>query len=244
MAGHSKWANIKRRKEKTDAKKGKIFTRISKELINAVKQGGSPDPKNNARLRLAVQRAKAVNFPSDNIDRLIKKAASKDQQEYHEFQYELYAHGGVGVILDIMTDNKNRISSDIRTVTNKCGGTVAVPGAVAFNFDRKGVILFSKQHAIEEELFAAAIDAGAEDFSSEDDAYIITTDPSLFDKVKEAVEKLGIKADEASLEMVPKAYIEVDAVTAKENLALLERLETIDDVDAVYHNMKLPDESE
>jgi YebC/PmpR family DNA-binding regulatory protein len=243
MAGHSKWANIKRRKEKTDAKKGKVFTRCSKEIINAVKLGGSPDPKSNARLRLAIQRAKAVNFPADNIDRLIKKAASKEQQEYHEFQYELYGYGGVGIILDIMTDNKNRIASDIRTVTNKCGGSVAVPGAVSFNFDRKGIILFSRHHAIEEELFAAAIEAGAEDFSTDEDSYVITTEPTLFDHVKEAVEKLGIKADEATIEMVPKSWIEVDEATAKDNLTLLERLETIDDVDAVYHNMKLPEET-
>ncbi|MBW2969317.1 YebC/PmpR family DNA-binding transcriptional regulator, partial [Candidatus Woesearchaeota archaeon] len=158
MAGHSKWANIKRRKEKVDAKRGKLFSRASKEIINAVKIGGSADPKTNNRLRLAIQKAKEVNFPSDNIDRLIKKAASADQEAYYEMQYELYGYGGVGIILDIMTDNKNRIASDVRIATNKRGGTVAVPGAVAFNFDRKGVIAITKKHAIEQELFAAALE--------------------------------------------------------------------------------------
>jgi YebC/PmpR family DNA-binding regulatory protein len=240
MSGHSKWANIKRRKEKTDAKKGKSFSRASKEIINAVKLGGSADPKTNNRLRIAIQHAKEVNFPSENIERVIKKAGSAEQQAYHEMQYELYGHGGVGLILDIMTDNKNRIASDIRIATNKRGGTVTVPGAVAFNFDRKGIILISKNHAIEEELFAAATEAGAEDFSADDDYYVITTDPANLYSVKEAVEKLGFHADEASIEMVPKSFIEVDAEAAKANLALIEWLEGIDDVDAVYHNMKMP----
>ena len=122
MSGHSKWANIKRQKEKTDAKKGKVFSRVSKEIINAVKLGGSGDPKTNTRLRLAIQKAKEANFPSDNIDRLIKKATSGEQEVFHEMQYELYGHGGVGIILDIMTDNKNRIASDIHVATNKRGG--------------------------------------------------------------------------------------------------------------------------
>ena len=238
MSGHSKWANIKRRKEKSDAKKGKAFSRASKEIINAVKLGGSSDAKTNNRLRIAIAHAKEVNFPSENIERVIKKAASADQEAYHEMQYELYGHGGVGLILDIMTDNKNRIASDIRIATNKRGGTVTVPGAVAFNFDRKGVILISKHHAIEEELFAAATEAGAEDFSSDDDYFVITTDPTDLYAVKEAVEKLGFKADEAAIEMVPKTLIEVDEATAKANLALIEWLEGIEDVDAVYHNMK------
>lgn len=238
MSGHSKWANIKRRKEKSDAKKGKAFSRASKEIINAVKLGGSPDPKTNSRLRIAIQHAKEVNFPSENIERVIKKAASADQEAYHEMQYELYGHGGVGIILDIMTDNKNRIASDIRIATNKRGGTVTVPGAVAFNFDSKGVILISKHHAMEEELFAAATESGAEDFSSDEEYYVITTDPAHLYVVKDAVEKLGFKVDEAAIEMVPKSFIEVNEETAAANFALMEWLEGIEDVDAVYHNMK------
>jgi len=238
MAGHSKWANIKRRKERVDAKRGKVFSRVSKEIINAVKIGGSPDPKTNNRLRIAIQKAKEVNFPSDNIDRVVKKASSADQEAYHEMQYELYGHGGVGIILDVMTDNKNRIASEVRIATNKRGGTVAVPGAVSFNFDRKGILLVSKENVSESELFSAALDAGAHDFTEGEDAFIITTDPADLFAVKEAVEKCGCTIEESSIEMIPKGFIEVDSDTEKANVALIEWLEGIDDVDAVYHNMQ------
>src|SRR3984957_7033541 len=173
MAGHSKWANIKHRKGKADVKKGKIYSRAAKEIISAVKLGG-PDPKANPRLRIALQKARESNLPNDIIDRNIKKASSADQADYIEMTYELYGHGGVGLIVDVMTDNKNRISSDMRIATNKRGGTVASPGAVAFNFDRKGVIQVSKKNAIEDELFLAATDAGAEDFETTEEMYVIT----------------------------------------------------------------------
>ena len=137
MAGHSKWANIKHKKERADSKKGKIFSRITKEIISAVKQGG-PDPKSNAKLRLVLQKAKAANLPGENIERNIKKATSQDQADFFEITYELYGHGGVGIIVEAMTDNKNRTASDMRIATNKRGGSVASPGSVAFNFDRKG----------------------------------------------------------------------------------------------------------
>jgi YebC/PmpR family DNA-binding regulatory protein len=241
MAGHSKWANIKHRKNKADAAKGKVFTRIAKEVINAVKIAG-PDPKSNPRLRLALTKAKAANVPNDNIERCIKKATSSDQEAYHEMQYELYGYGGVGIIAEIMTDNKNRIASDIRIATNKCGGTIAHPGSVLFNFDQKGIIRVSKHHAVEDELFLAVSDAGAEDFSVEDDEFVIVTDPALFDKVKDAVTGLGVERMDANLEMIPKNYIECNAETAKLNIALIEWLEGIDDVDTVYHNMKIPED--
>ena len=163
MAGHSKWANIKHRKGRADAIKGKIFSRLTKEIISAVKQGG-PDPKSNTRLRIVIQKARAANLPNDNIERNIKKATSADQADYTEMTYELYGHGGVGIIAEVMTDNKNRISSDMRIATNKKGGTVATPGSVSFNFDRKGVIQVLKKNAVEDELFLAATEAGAEDF--------------------------------------------------------------------------------
>lgn len=238
MAGHSKWANIKHRKEKSDAKKGKAFTRAAKEIINAVKHGGA-DPKGNAHLRLAIQKAKEVNFPSDNIEKLIKRASSSEQEAYHFVQYELYAHGGVGIIVDLMTDNKNRAASDIRTATNKKGGTIAVPGAVAYNFHRKGVLTLAKQHAIEEELFAAVTEAGAEDFQEDDTSYLILTDPSDLAKVKEAIEKLGFRVDDEAIAMIPKALVEVSEEIQRQNLELIEYLEELDDVDSVYHNMKL-----
>lgn len=236
MAGHSKWANIKHRKGKADARKGKIFSRIAKEVITAVKISG-PDPKSNTRLKLAIQKAKLANMPNEIIDRNIKKAMSADQADYTEMTYELYGHGGVGIIALVMTDNKNRISSDMRIATNKCGGTVATPGAVAFNFDRKGVIRIKKDHAIEEELFNKAIEAGADDFASEDDFFIITTDPAKFLLIKEAIEKLGFAPDEAEIEYVPKVCVDCDEETAKSNFALVDWIEELDDVDAVYHNM-------
>lgn len=238
MAGHSKWANIKRRKGAADAVKGKIFSRLTKEIISSVKQGG-PDPKSNAKLRLVIQKARAANLPNDNIERNIKKATSSDQADFVEMTYELYGHGGVGIIADVMTDNKNRISSDMRIATNKKGGTVATPGAVAFNFDRKGVIRVLKKNAIEDELFMAATEAGAEDFETDEDSYMITTPPALLAQVKEKIDQMGIKTEDAELQMIPKTLVECDPETEKMNLDLIEYLENLEDVDAVYHNMKI-----
>lgn len=240
MAGHSKWANIRHRKGKSDAKKGKLFSRIAKEIISAVKLGGA-DPKNNPRLRLVLQKAKVSNVPNDIIERNIKKAASADQADYLEMTYELYGHGGVGLIIDIMTDNKNRIASEMRIATNKRGGTIATPGAVSFNFDRRGIIQVPKDPSKEEDLFHAATDAGADDFDEEGNLYIITTDPTKLLEVKEAIIKLGMICEDATLEMVPKTTVEPDVETAKANLALIDWLEQLDDVDAVYHNMIIPE---
>lgn len=237
MAGHSKWANIKHKKERADAKKGKVFSRIAKEIISAVKVGGGPDPKNNPRLRLALQKAREANVPNDIVDRNIKKASSADQADFSELTYEMYGYGGVGLIIDIMTDNKNRISSEMRIATNKRGGTIANPGAVSFNFDRKGIIQVNKKQASEEALFLAATEAGAEDFEVEDDIYIITTDPIELYNVKEALNQAGFKCEETSLDMIPKNYIVCDEESKKANLALIEWLEQLDDVDEVYHNM-------
>lgn len=238
MAGHSKWANIKHRKGKADKQKGKVFSRIAKEIISAVKVGGSTDPKSNPRLKLVLIKARESNVPNDIIERNIKKASSEDQANYEELTYELYGHGGVGILVEVMTDNKNRTSSDMRIATNKRGGVIASPGAVAFNFMRKGVIQIIKTHAIEDELFKAALDSGAEDFEVEDEGYLITTDPMDLYAVKTAIEALGFACDEASLEMIPKTYVECDEETQKANQALIEWLEALDDVDAVYHNIQ------
>lgn len=237
MAGHSKWANIKHRKERADAKKGKVFSRVTKEIISAVKQGGA-DPKSNAKLRLAIQKAKEANLPSENIERNIKKASSPDQADFQSVTYELYGYGGVGIIVEIMTDNKNRTASDIRIATNKRGGTIANPGAVTFNFDRKGVIRIEKSKGDEDALFLAATDAGAEDFSSDDERFIILTAPEDLFQVKEKLASQSIPIEEAEIEMIPKTYIDCDEETAKSNLSLIDWLEDLDDVDAVYHNMK------
>ncbi|MBI2810919.1 MAG: YebC/PmpR family DNA-binding transcriptional regulator [Candidatus Melainabacteria bacterium] len=238
MAGHSKWANIKHRKARSDAIKGKAFSRLTKEIISAVKQGG-PDPKSNTKLKMVILKARAANLPNDNIERNIKKASSADQADFVEMTYELYGHGGVGIIAEVMTDNKNRISSDMRIATNKKGGTVANPGAVAFNFDRKGVIQVLKKNAVEDELFLTATEAGAEDFDATDDSFIITTAPDQLFSVKEKLDLKGVKCEEAELQMIPKLYIDCSAETQKLNLELIEYLEGLDDVDTVYHNMKI-----
>lgn len=237
MAGHSKWANIKHKKERADAKKGKVFSRCAKEIISAVKQGG-PDPKANTKLRLALQKAKVANVPSDVIDRNIKKAASADQADFTELTYELYGHGGVGIIVDAMTDNKNRTASDLRIATNKKGGSIASPGSVAFNFDRKGIVQIGKDQGDEESLFMLATDAGADDFDVTDEAFIVVTPPELLYEVKEKLEAGGLVVGEASLEMLPKTTVPCDDDTRSANEALIEFLEGLDDVDVVFHNME------
>jgi len=237
MAGHSKWANIKHKKERADVKKGKVFSRMAKEIISAVKLGGA-DPKANPRLRLALLKAREANVPNDIIDRNIKKASSADQADYTEVAYELYGHGGVGLIVEAMTDNKNRLASDMRIATNKRGGTIASPGAVAFNFDRKGMLEIGKDQGSEDDLFIIASEAGAEEFETVDDIYIVTTDPSELYSVKESFSEKHIKVKEAYLEMIPKSFVEVDEEISKANEALIAWLEELDDVDEVYHNMQ------
>lgn len=238
MAGHSKWANTKYRKERSDKVKGKLFTRSAKEIISAVKLGGS-DPKSNSRLRLAIQKAKEVNMPSEGIERNIKKASNPDQADFSFFAYEFYGHGGVGLIVEGMTDNKNRTATEMRIATNKRGGTIAQPGAVAFNFDRKGVIQLALNQMDEETLFQAALDAGAEDFEATPDGCMITTDPAELYEVKEQLDGQAIKSLSAEIEMLPKNQIKCDEEAKKANLALIEWLEDLDDVSTVYHNMEL-----
>ncbi|NGX56559.1 MAG: Transcriptional regulatory protein PmpR [Candidatus Anoxychlamydiales bacterium] len=234
MAGHSKWANIKHRKERADKKKGKLFSRLAKEIISAVKQSGK-DPNANPKLKLIIQKAKAANLPNDVIDRNIKKASSKDQSDYMEMTYELYGYGGVGIIVDIMSDNKNRVASDIRIATNKCGGTIATPNSVAFNFDKKGVIKIDKKLMEEDTLFLQATELGAEDFNIEDDQYIIITDSM---NLHEISDKLNLSS-QTSLEMIPKTLITCSDEDIDSNIKLIEYLEALDDVDVVYHNMQI-----
>jgi YebC/PmpR family DNA-binding regulatory protein len=237
MAGHSKWANIKHRKERADLKKGKIFSRVTKEIISSVKQGGA-DPKSNAKLKLAIQKAKMANLPNDNIERNIKKAASADQADFIEMSYELYGYGGVGLVVEIMTDNKNRISSDIRIATNKRGGTVANPGSVLFNFDQKGMLSVTGETISEDDLFLAVTEAGAEDFEVVEEGYRVITPPELLYQVKEKLDEIGAVVESAELERIPKLYIECSEEHRVANEALIEWLEALDDVDAIYHNMQ------
>lgn len=238
MAGHSKWANIKYRKERADQQKGKAFSRVAKEIISAVKLGG-PDPKGNPRLRLAIQKAKTVNMPNENVERNIKKASSPDQEDYAAFSYEIYGYGGVGIIVEGMTDNRNRTASDMRIAINKRGGSLATPGAVNFNFDRRGVIQVSKDQGDEDKIFQAAIESGALDFEVAEDGYMVLTDPTDLYAVKEKLEELGIQSKEADIEMISKSVITCDDEMRKSNLALIEWIENIDDVDVVYHNMDM-----
>ncbi|SCA64383.1 Probable transcriptional regulatory protein pc1328 [Chlamydiales bacterium SCGC AB-751-O23] len=238
MAGHSKWANIKHKKGRADAARGKVFSRITKEIISAVKTGGSTDPKTNSRLRLALQKAKAVNMPNDNIDRNIKKATSADQADYSEVVYELYGHGGVGLIVETLTDNKNRIASEIRIASNKCGASIANPGAVAFNFDKKGILQISQDQGSEEDLFLIATEAGAEDFEAADEVFMVITDPQELYAVKEKIEESSIEVKEATLEMIPKVTVPCDETIVEKNQKLIDWLEDIDDVDHIFHNME------
>lgn len=238
MAGHSKWANIKHRKGRADAIKGKLFSKLTKEIISAVKQGG-PDPKSNARLRLVVQKARAANLPNENIERNIKKATNSDVADYAQMSYEFYGYGGVGIIAEGMTDNKNRSSSEMRIATNKKGGTIANPGSVAFNFECKGVIQILKKDIVEDELFMAATEAGAEDFEAADDMFIITTSPDQLCNVKEKIDSTGVHCEQAELQMIPKVWVECSPENQQLNLELIDYLENLEDVDAVYHNMKI-----
>jgi YebC/PmpR family DNA-binding regulatory protein len=238
MAGHSKWANTKHRKERADKKKGKLFSRIMKEIISAVKQGG-PDPKANAKLKAAIQKAKDANVPNENVDRNIKKAASPDQQDYTPMTYELYGFGGVGLLVDILSDNKNRISSEIRIATNKCGGTIASPGSVSYNFDRKSFFRVKKGSFAEDDLFLLAMEHGADDFRVEEESYLITGPVEAFHALREALMTAGATLEEAELAFVPKTLVPVSDEIANQNIALIEYLEGLDDVDAVYHNMAI-----
>lgn len=238
MAGHSKWANIKHKKDRADKAKGKIFSRIAKEIISAVKVGG-PDPQTNSRLRLAIQKAKAANMPNDNIERNVSKASSKDQSNYDEVTYEMYGHGGVGLIIEGMTDNRNRFSSDIRIATNKRGGTVASPGSVAFNFDKKGIIQIEKKGIEEDKIFSAALECGAEDFESEEELYIVITAPENLFEVKEKLDEQSFISVESTISMIPKNCVSCSEEDKEKNLALISWLEDIEDIDMVYHNMEM-----
>ena len=237
MAGHSKWANTKHRKERADHKKGKILSRTIKELISAVKMGG-PDPKSNARLRMIIQKAKDQNIPNENIERNLKKASSADQKNYEEVTYELYGFGGVGIIVEAMTDNKNRTASDMRVAVNKRGGTLVEPGSVLYNFARTGACYVPKSSIDEATLLTHVIDCGGQDLDSDDEEFfLVLCEPTDLASVKEGLLARGVTCSEEKIIYVPLRLVDCDEETGKSNLALIEWLENIDDVDDVYHNM-------
>ena len=238
MSGHSKFANIKHKKEKNDAAKGKIFTVIGRELAVAVKAGG-PDPDNNSRLRDAIAKAKSNNMPNDTIERSIKKAAGDlDGVNYETITYEGYGPKGVAVIVEVLTDNKNRSAANVRSAFTKGGGNMGTSGCVSFMFDEKGQIMIEKDDDIDsDELEMTAIEAGAEDIITEDEGYEIITAPEDFSAVREALEKAGIPMAEAEITMIPQTYTELtDPDDIKKMNRLLDLLDEDDDVKNVYHN--------
>ena len=239
MSGHSKFANIKHKKEKNDAKKGKIFTIIGREIVIAVKEGG-PDPANNSKLRDVIAKAKANNMPNDTIDRGIKKAAGDlNSVNYENLTYEGYGPSGVAIIVDTLTDNKNRTAANVRSAFTKGGGNMGNSGSVSFMFDEKGLIVIDKEEIDmdEEELMMAALDAGAEDLAAEEDSYEITTAPDDFSAVRETLEAAGIPMASAEVTMIPQTYTELtDEEDIKKMNKLLEMLDDDDDVQNTYHN--------
>jgi len=242
MAGHSKWANIKHRKAAQDAKKGKIFTKIAKELTVAAKLGQSGDPEFNPRLRLALDKAKAANMPKDNVERAIKKGLGNDDGvSYEEVIYEGYGPGGVAILVQALTDNKNRTVAEVRSTLTKRGGSMGEAGCVAWMFDKKGVINIPKDAVDEDTLMMIAIEAGAEDVINDDDGYEVITDPSSYETVKKAIESNNIKIEYAEITMRPKNTIELSGEEAEKTMTLLEALEDLDDVQEVYSNFDMVD---
>ena len=246
MSGHSKWHNIQAKKGKADAARGKIFTKIGREIAIAVREGG-PDPNVNGKLRDIIAKAKANNMPNDNIQRSIKKASGEGSGvNYEEFSYEGYAPGGVAIIVDLVTDNRNRTSSDIRHIFDKNGGSLGTTGSVSYQFDNKGVIVIEREPDMDEDdIMMKAMDAGAEDMKTEEDAFIIYTAPNDFSAVREALENEGLSFLSADKQMVPQNTIKVDdPETVAKIQKLLDMLDDNDDVSEVYHNAELPEEEE
>ena len=245
MSGHSKFANIKHKKEKNDAAKGKVFTRLGREIAVAVKEGG-PDPNNNSKLKDIVAKAKANNMPNDTIDRSIKKAAGDANAVNYEFvSYEGYGPKGIAVIVEALTDNKNRTAANIRSAFTKGNGSIGTPGCVSFMFDKKGQIIIDKEECEmdPDELMMLALDAGAEDFSDDEDSYEIITDPDSFSAVREAVEAAGIPMLEAAVTKIPQTEVELtDENDIKFFNRTLDLLDDDDDVQEVYHNGILPED--
>lgn len=238
MSGHNKWSTIKHKKGAADAKRGKIFTKIIKEISVAAKLGGG-DPNGNPRLRTAIDKAKAENMPKDNIDRAIKKGTGEmEGVVYEEITYEGYGPGGVAVLVECMTDNRNRTVSEVRSIFTKCNGNMGETGCVGWMFDQKGLLVFPKSVDFEA-LLEAAIEAGADDVTDEEEQYEVTTDPSAFVDVKEALETAGFKADNAEVTMIPQTMIKLEGKNAENMLKLMDRLEDNDDVQNVYANFDI-----
>lgn len=243
MSGHNKWSSIKHKKGKADAAKGKIFTKVAREIIVAVKQGGG-DPEGNFRLRIAIEKGRASNMPNDNIKRAIQKGlGSTDGDNYEEVVYEGYGPGGVAIMLDTMTDNRNRTAGDIRHLFARNNGNMGETGCVNYMFNRKGYLVIEELEMSEDDLMMLALDAGAEDLSVEDNVAEIYTTPDNFEAVKTNLEKEGIQFAQAEISMVPENTVEItDPSQAKKIMRLIDAFEEHDDVQNVYSNADIPDE--
>ncbi len=242
MSGHSKWATTKRHKAVVDAKRGKIFSVIAKEITMAAREGGG-NPEFNARLRTLILKAKGSNMPADNIDRAVKKGTGElPGMTIEEITYEGYAPGGIGIIVDVTTDNKNRSASAVRSVFTKAGGSLATPGALAFNFQKKGQFLIAADKTDEDTLMLAVLDAGAEDIKSEEDHFEVLCPMNAFDQVSQALEKEDIQPDDASLAWIPGSLVPLtDPDAVKKTIRLIETLDDLEDVRNVYANYDVDD---
>ena len=241
MSGHSKWATIKHAKGAADAKRGQLFTKFIKEISIAARMGGG-DSNSNPRLRTAILKARAANMPKDNIERAIKKGTGElGAATYEEFVYEGYGPGGVAVMVEVLTDNKNRAAANVRNIFSKTGGNLGATGSVSYMFNRKGVIEYDAEHVSEDAVMEAALEAGAEDIANEDGVISVTTDPGDFETVLEALQDKGFESVSAEISMVPDTYSTLDADTTRKVLKLIDKLEEDDDVQNVYSNIDIPE---
>ncbi len=236
MSGHSKWHNIQAKKGKADAARGKIFTKLGRELLIAVKEGG-PDPAGNSKLKNVIAKCKAANMPNDTINNAIKKASTSNEN-YEEITYEGYGPNGVAVIVEASTDNKNRTAADVRHVFDKAGGNLGTTGCVSYMFHKKGVMIIERASTEmnEDELMMLALEAGAEDFEASEEIYEITTEPADFTAVREKLEETGLTFLEAEIQMIPTTTVSLDEKGAEKMERLIEKLEDLDDVSEIYHN--------
>jgi YebC/PmpR family DNA-binding regulatory protein len=242
MSGHSKWHSIKHKKGVVDAKRGKIFTKLIKEITVAARLGGK-DPNSNSRLRVAVAAAKAENMPKENIERAIKKGTGDlEGSNYEEVTYEGYGPGGVAVMVEVFTDNKNRAVADIRHLFERSGGNLGEAGCVAWMFSKKGLIVFQKDQVEEEKLFELILEAGADDIKEYETEFEVITEPSSFEEVKTAIDNAGLRYTMAEITMIPNTTIKINDKHAQQMLTLMENLEDNEDVNQVYANFDIPDE--
>lgn len=242
MSGHSKWATIKRKKGALDAARGQMFTKLIKEISIAAKMGGG-DPEGNARLKAAILKAKAANMPKDNIERAIKKGAGElEGAEYFEITYEAYGPNGVGLIIETLTDNKNRTAADIRYILNKYGGSLGTTGSVSYLFNKKGILEFDAQKYTEDQILDVALEAGAEDVRTEDGVITVTTAPEDFERVFNAISERKLEQEMAQVTLLPDTWVKLEGEALQRAQTLIEKLEENDDVQNVYHNLELPDD--